>query len=219
MKMDVMPKYQQIAVEVASRIANGEYPEGTRISGRSAIAGQYNVSPETARRAFCILSDLEIISAEKGSGMHVISREKAQEYVAQFSSQKNIESIRDAMYESMLNQKKEFQKLDYYLSELLKASEHYRSMNPFAPFQMKIGKDCRFLGKTIAELCFWQNTGATIIGIKRNGALMRSPGPYAQILEDDTIYFICQELDQQKVHRFMLCDEERREEAQGRERR
>ena len=64
-----IPRYQQIAVEVAARIANGEYPEGQKIYARSSLAGQYSVSPETARRAICILSDLGIVSSEKGNGI------------------------------------------------------------------------------------------------------------------------------------------------------
>ena len=70
-----IPKYQQIAIEVASRIARGDLGEGTRISGRTSIAGQYNVSPETARKAFCILSDMGIVSPEKAAAAAGHSRQ------------------------------------------------------------------------------------------------------------------------------------------------
>ena len=33
------------------------------------------------------------------------------------------------------------------------------------------------IDKTISETKFWQNTGATIIGIRRDDKLMLSPGP------------------------------------------
>ncbi len=60
-----MPRYQQIAVEIATRIANEEYKVGDKIYTRSYIAGHYGVSPETARRAICVLSDLDIVVSEK----------------------------------------------------------------------------------------------------------------------------------------------------------
>ncbi|WP_369074759.1 cation:proton antiporter regulatory subunit, partial [Klebsiella pneumoniae] len=34
------------------------------------------------------------------------------------------------------------------------------------------------MGKTAAETKFWQNTGATIVAIKRGDELIISPGPY-----------------------------------------
>ena len=40
-----MPRYQQIAVEIATRIANEEYKVGDKIYTRSYIAGHYGVSP------------------------------------------------------------------------------------------------------------------------------------------------------------------------------
>ena len=72
-----IPRYQQIAVEIASRIASEEYKVGDKIYARSSIAGQYGVSPETARRAICVLCDLEIVSSEKGSGVTIKSTENA----------------------------------------------------------------------------------------------------------------------------------------------
>ena len=52
MKETVVPsQYLQIALDIAQRIAKGELPEGSRIYGRSLMASEYNVSPETVRRA------------------------------------------------------------------------------------------------------------------------------------------------------------------------
>ena len=47
----VLSQYLQIALDLATRIAKGELPEGSRIYGRSVMASEYNVSPETIRRA------------------------------------------------------------------------------------------------------------------------------------------------------------------------
>ncbi|MGG7013310.1 UNVERIFIED_CONTAM: hypothetical protein P3E19_08420 [Pseudomonas aeruginosa] len=37
---------------------------------------------------------------------------------------------------------------------------------------------------------FWQNTSATIIAIKHKEELLVSPGPYAKISLNDTLYFV-----------------------------
>ena len=41
-------RYQQIAVEMAEKIAEGWYEVGDRITSRSTIATTFHVSPETA---------------------------------------------------------------------------------------------------------------------------------------------------------------------------
>ncbi|HOY89775.1 MAG TPA: GntR family transcriptional regulator, partial [Bacillota bacterium] len=37
------PIYSQIALDIAIRISKGEIKEGTRLSGRSILAGEYKV--------------------------------------------------------------------------------------------------------------------------------------------------------------------------------
>ena len=46
-----MPRYHKIALDIASKIANGELNEGDKIYASSSIAGRYAVSSEnrTAR--------------------------------------------------------------------------------------------------------------------------------------------------------------------------
>jgi K+/H+ antiporter YhaU regulatory subunit KhtT len=203
---DSIPRYQQIALEVATRIVNGDYSEGDRISGRSSIASRYNVSPETARRAFCILADLEIISAEKGSGMHIKSKEKAASFLHMFSSQKDIESIQDELFSSIERQKAEMGRMNACLTELMKATEHYRSLNPLSPHAVRITSACRFLGRSIQDIQLWQHTGATLVAIRRGGELMLSPGPYAVLTENDVIFLIAQELSDEKVSSYLYSE-------------
>lgn len=65
----VGPVYQQIAADIASKIANGHYEVGEKIYARSVLASQYGVSAETARRAISILSDMDIVDTARGSGV------------------------------------------------------------------------------------------------------------------------------------------------------
>lgn len=203
---ETIPRYQQIAIEVASRIVNGNLSEGDKIFGRSSIASQFSVSPETARRAFCVLADLEIVSPEKGSGTRILSREKAKTFLDQFSSQKNLESIKADIAKCIERQRKETTQMNELLSDLISATEHYRSMNPLVPYSIQISGSCRFLGQTVQDIQLWQNTGATLVAIKRDNSLLLSPGPYASITENDTIYFITQDLSDQKVVDYLFAD-------------
>jgi DNA-binding GntR family transcriptional regulator len=61
-------------MEIAPRIADGEYDEGEKLRARSDLAAEYGVSSETARRAALVLADLGIAEATQGSGVQVLSR-------------------------------------------------------------------------------------------------------------------------------------------------
>ncbi len=199
-----IPRYQQIAIDIASKIAKEEYAIGQKIHGRSYIASKYSVSPETARRAFCILSDLDIVSPEKGSGMRIKSKSAAVEFINQFQGRKTIATLKNSIMRNIQRQQKEITSLSQELSELIAATEHYRSMNPLMPYSLQITQDCKFLNKTIQELQFWQHTGATLVAIKRNQTLLRSPGPYASLQENDIIYFVTQKDSHNEVKDYLF---------------
>lgn len=197
------PKYQQIALAIAARIANGEYDEGERVSGRSAIAGQFNVSPETARRAFCILADWDIVFPEQGSGMRIKSKQNAATFIRQFSDQKTIETIKEDIARNVERQRAELAELSAQLSDLITATEHYHTTSPLAPQSIRLTPACRFLGRSVEEIRLWQNTGATLTAIKRGDELMISPGPYAVLTEGDVCYFITAELSDHRVREYL----------------
>ncbi|MFR3728080.1 TrkA C-terminal domain-containing protein [Lacrimispora sp.] len=202
-----IPRYQQIAVEVAARIANGEYEEGEKIYARSSLAGQYGVSPETARRAICILSDLGIVTSEKGNGIIIKSRKKAAEYIQQNGKRQTIDTIKENLLKSVSRQRKEMDYLNECMKDLIEASVHFRSMNPFMPFEIRITRECVYLNKTVTEIQFWQRTGATVIGVSRNDTLIKSPGPYVALSENDIIYFVTQDDTLDRVKEFLYPSE------------
>ena len=199
-----IPRYQQIAIEIASRISSGQYKVGEKIYARSSIASQYGVSSETARRAICILCDLEIVTSEKGSGVIIKSYENAVNFIKQYSKRQTIDTIKENLLKSIARQQKEMDTLNECLSDLIAASEHFRSMNPFMPFEVKITSECSYLNKTVSEIQFWQHTGATVLAIGRNGNVIKSPGPYAILLENDIIYFLSQDDSSQRVKELSL---------------
>lgn len=199
----IIPRYQQIAIEIASRIASEEYKVGEKIYARSSIASQYGVSPETARRAICVLCDLDIVTSEKGSGVTIKSYKNAIDFIKQFNERQTIDTIKRNLMQSVTRQKKEFEILDACLNDLIIASEHFKSMNPFMPFEIKINNKCMYKDKTIAEIQFWQHTCATVLAIKRNNVVLKSPGPYVMLLENDIVYFLTQDDTSQRVKDFL----------------
>jgi K+/H+ antiporter YhaU regulatory subunit KhtT len=150
-----------------------------------------------------VLSDLGIVVSEKGSGVTIKSYEYAKKFVKQQNKRQSIDNIKDNIMNSIELQRKEFENLNKYLSELVSTTEHFRSFNPFVPFQILIKSNCLYLNKNINEITFWQNTGATIIAVRRDENIMLSPGPYLQLLENDTIYYITQDAGADTVTKFL----------------
>lgn len=199
----VSPIYQQIATDIASKIASGHYEVGEKIYARSVLASQYGVSAETARRAIAILSDMEIVDTTKGSGVIIKSAENAIKFIRQYNDVKTVNDLRNEILDKLELQKKENDSLKEQIIELLDKTDRFKSINPFLPFEIRIFKETPYLEKNIAEINFWHNTSATVICIKRNGCLEMSPGPYAVLRENDILYFVGDEDCYERVNKFL----------------
>lgn len=184
------PRYQEVARDVAGKIVDGFYKVGEKIYARSSLASQYGVSSETARRAVCVLDDLGIVVSSKGSGVTIISYEKAVAYVRQYREFTSINELRCALAESIGRQQEETRTINTLLDELVQKTERFRTSNPFVPFQTQVTAACPHLGKSLSDLNFWHNTLATVIAIRRGEKLILSPGPYVSLKENDVIFYI-----------------------------
>jgi K+/H+ antiporter YhaU regulatory subunit KhtT len=199
----IKPIYQQIAIDLANRITNSEFVVGDKIHGRSTLAGQYNVSPETIRRAVAILEDMDIVEVAQGSGIRVKSRDKAFEFIERFKSKDSMTSLRKDI-DNVLDEKRKLEEnLTSYIDKIIDYSERFKNSNPFSPMEIEIAKESKLIGKTAAETNFWQNTGATIIGIRREGNLILSPGPYVTFNEGDIYIMIGEESSYERVKNFI----------------
>ena len=184
------PKYQTIAEDIAAKICEKKYIVGEKIYARSSLASQYGVSAETARRAIAILQDLNIVEATKGSGVIITSYENAAKFVHRLEGVQSIRELQKALSDSIQKQFSELENLQQTTQELINRTDRFRSINPFVPFQLEIKESCAYLCKSISEINFWQNTRATIVGIRKKDELILSPGPYATIEVGDILYFI-----------------------------
>ncbi len=74
-------RYEIIAIDLAQAIAEGIYTEGSSLRGRSLLAGKYQVSPETIRKAISLLEQYDIVRSIPNKGIIVNSPENAARYV------------------------------------------------------------------------------------------------------------------------------------------
>ena len=191
MKDDIVtPKYLQIAVDIATRIANGEFKENSKIYGRSVMSSQYGVSPETIRRALKLLSDMNVVDIKQSSGAIVLSKQKAKEYIRHFNGKAITHSLHLKLKNLVTKQEKMNKEIVNLTNMISKNSAKWSISNPLENFEIDVQATSPVVGKSIKELNFWHATGATIVALRREGKLILSPGPYAVISPNDTIIFI-----------------------------
>ena len=92
---------------------------------------------------------------------------------------------------SLIEEKKELEsKLENKINDLIEFATQLRNVGLIVPYESLVEPNSLIIGKTLGELNFWNNTGATIIGVKREGKLYLSPGPYLAIKNGDIIVYV-----------------------------
>jgi len=189
--MTVPAQYLQIAVDVASRVAGGDLREGDRLYGRSVMASEYGVSPETIRRALRLLADMKVIDVKPQSGAVVLSRDNAKRYVEGFSEGAETRSLRQQMKEILGEYEGLNRRLVEVSAALIQSQEMYSSATePLPNYEVSVPSGSPLIGKSIGELKFWQSTGGTIVAIRRKQRVILSPGPYAELYDGDMIILV-----------------------------
>lgn len=184
------PAYLKIAIDVASRIVNGGFLEGEKLSGRSTLVSIYHVSPETIRRAIALLRDMNVVEVEEKSGIRICSRDNALKFLEQFKTKSEFTNLKEEIYD-LLDEKKNLEKnLENKIQNLIEFATQLRNVGLIVPYESIVQPNSLMIGKNLGELNFWHNTGATIVGIKRDDHLFLSPGPYFNILEKDIIVYV-----------------------------
>lgn len=190
-QMTVPAQYLQIAVDVASRVAGGDLREGDRLYGRSVMASEYGVSPETIRRALRLLADMKVIDVKPQSGAVVLSRDNAKRYVEGFSEGAETRSLRQQMKEILGEYEGLNRRLVEVSAALIQSQEMYSSATePLPNYEVSVPSGSPLIGKSIGELKFWQSTGGTIVAIRRKQRVILSPGPYAELYDGDMIILV-----------------------------
>ena len=189
------PAYLKIAIDIASRIVNGDFVEGEKLSGRSTLASLYNVSPETIRRSIALLKDMDVVEVAEKSGIKITSKYNANEFLKKFKTKSEFTNIKEEIY-NLINEKKVLEeKLENNIQNLIEFATQLRNVGLVVPYESLVEPNSLIIGKSLGELNFWHNTGATILGIKRGEQLFLSPGPYFTINEKDIVVYVGQNDD------------------------
>jgi K+/H+ antiporter YhaU regulatory subunit KhtT len=193
-----IPRYLKIAVDIAARIVSGKLSEGEKLKGRSVLSTEYKVSPETIRRSMSLLSDKNVVKINAGSGIIVLSRERAIEFVNNFNSDEVLSSMKNTLSQLL----KKRTALDEEISkttEQIAEMYQYRRSDLINPVEIVLPQNSHIINKSIGDLQIWHNTGATIIGIIRSNQIIISPGPYFEFESGDRVLIVG---DEHVIERF-----------------
>ena len=180
MENDALPQYMRIARSIAQRIADGELQEGEKLSGRSKLSSEYNVSPETIRKAVQVLQDRAVVNVREQSGVYVLSAEQARQCLGSFKDGGGLIGKKHQLRQLLEQQQalgRELQELcSSILDEMILPAQAAQSLPNYC---VRIPEDWNGAGKSLGALKFWRATGATVVAIRRSGqeivSVRRSP--------------------------------------------
>ncbi len=178
--------------------------EGQRFSGRSLLASEYGVSPETIRRALRLLADMKVVDIKDKSGVFILSADNAKRYLKNFEGWNEQQELRKKLKQLLLQHTDLNKQIGDVYSEIIKAQEAASPATASLPnYEVRVSETSERIGKSLEALHFWQATGATIIAIRRMHSVIVSPGPYAEIYGGDTLVFVGDSSAVYSVERFM----------------
>ena len=191
MPQTVVPSYLQIARDLAGRIARGELKEGSRIYGRSMMASEYNVSPETIRRALRLLADMKVVEVKPQSGAMILSSDNAKRYIENFGQSTDTQALCTQFKEMMAQSAELHRRIFDTATALVQSREPFAAANePLPNYEVAVPKGSPIIGQNIGSLKFWQSTGGTIVALRRGQTVILSPGPYAELYGGDIIILV-----------------------------
>lgn len=193
------PRYQQVAVDIAAKIASRQYQVGERLYARSLLSSAYSVSPETARRAVAVLADLGIVKATRGSGVEILSWEAAKKFLRQYEDVETLTARRRKTLTHLSQLYQQAEELKKEVQGLVEYTEQFQWSNPFVPYESTVQPGASCIGQSLRDLNFWQNTGATVVAVRHGDQLVLSPGPHQGLDQGDMVYFVGNESSVQRV--------------------
>lgn len=184
------PVYAQIAFDIAKRIAESELKENARIYGRSVLASEYGVSPETIRRSLRLLSDMGIVEIRQNSGGVVLSKEKAKQYTLRFNEYQDVRALRKKLRELVMEQEKTSREILEIADSIVYTNEKFHKHNLFQAYEVDVAEGSPLCGATLRSVEFWHHTGATVVAIRREDRLILSPDPGLEIAAGDRLVYV-----------------------------
>jgi len=182
-------RYQEIANEIAHAIVMGEYHQGEKIHGRSTLAGRFNVSPETIRRSIAILQNEGVVNVKQGIGIIVSSKTQAEKFLRSFNQKKEIQAFMEELRVLIEKRREVDRQIDALLGKVsIYADRFIFRWNDVA--EIEVSQDSPAAGRTLRELKVREVTGATVVGVVRNGLENFSPEADYILQEGDILLVV-----------------------------
>lgn len=179
-------RYENIAYQIAKQIYDGKLPLNQKLSGRTLLSSEYNVSSETIRRAIRSLVNYGVVDVKEQSGIYVKSIEQAKSFMDDFNFKQQQKNIKIELIELLEEENKIHSRLDKTMKRLLNSKEFF----PFDYFTIEINQNMKHIGKTIDELDFYQVTGGLIIAFELDHVLYQIPKPSTMLKEGMILYIM-----------------------------
>ncbi len=188
-KKSSTPIYLQVAVDVAGRVAREELKLGQKISGRTTLAGEYNVSSETIRKAMRLLSDVNIVEVKHGHGIYVSSLKRAEEFIDRYRIKASVNELKEELIDLMKQRDAIEIKMNETMNSIVDYTSRFKNSDHISVNEYYLDYDKLIYEKSIRELDFKKNTGITLVGIKRDGITMLSPDDEEIIKAKDKLLY------------------------------
>ncbi|NLP43116.1 MAG: GntR family transcriptional regulator [Peptococcaceae bacterium] len=198
-----LARYQEIANHLAHAIVLGEYREGDKIHGRSTLAGRFNVSPETIRRAIAILQSEGVVEVKQGIGIIVTSKINAEKFLRSTNQKNEILTFIEELRKLMDKRQEIDRQIDVLLNKISNFADKFITRwHDVAEIEVEANSLAE--GHTLRELKLREMTGATVVGVVRNGLEIFSPEADKILQAGDVLLVVSNDEGLKKVENLLL---------------
>ncbi len=188
-------RYLAIAYQIAKRISQGQLSEGMKLSGRTLMSSQYQVSSETIRKAIKVLETYGVVVSKERSGVTILSAAAATSYMERYVSQKEDRRLIQETLEALKNLSQAESQAQHLARKLISVTR--TGFFPFDFFTLEITSDSSWVGRTLQTIDLKRQAGALVIGYEKAGLFYQNPD--AELLvEADMRLYLLGDLDVQK---------------------
>ncbi|WKY47416.1 GntR family transcriptional regulator [Eubacteriaceae bacterium ES3] len=184
------PIYMQVAVDVAGRIARDNLKVGQKISGRTTLASEYNVSPETIRKALWLLEEVGIIKVAHGSGSYIASKAYAEEFIERYKVKFSVNDFKKEIMLLMRQRDEIEQRMNDAMNNIIDYTSRFKNSEQIMIYEYFLDYETELPEKSIADLNLNKEIGVTLVGISRAGKMMIAPPAEEIIRAKDTLYYV-----------------------------
>jgi len=196
-------KYEEIASALAAAIVSGEYKVGEKLYGRSMLAGQFKVSPETVRRAISLLQSQAVVASVPGSGVVILSKEAAKKFLDDFFTLDVIEKKR--RLQELIHQRNLLNKEIDELFLAIAQEQEQAFLRKYNLREIRVEAGSILDGQSVQSAKIHSLTGATVVAIKRDDQCIYAPSRTVEVKAGDVIVFVGSREAERKLMTMVSC--------------